>query len=137
MMGSTEYTAGTGRIAGVNGPVADVFFENGQLPKLRERLYVPVGKERRIMEVAPCEELYNNALHPYTQALLSAIPIADPEVESKREIAVLQGEVPSITRRPSGCPFHNRCPKATPRCSQELPQLHDVGGDHQVACFLY
>ena len=52
MMGSTEYTAGTGRIAGVNGPVADVFFENGQLPKLRERLYVPVGKERRIMEVA-------------------------------------------------------------------------------------
>ncbi len=91
----------------------------------------------RIMEVAPCEELYNNALHPYTQALLSAIPIADPEVESKREIAVLQGEVPSITRRPSGCPFHNRCPKATPRCSQELPQLHDVGGDHQVACFLY
>ena len=91
----------------------------------------------RVMEVATCDELYEHPLHPYTQALLSAIPVADPVVEAQREAVPIQGEVPSILKRPSGCPFHNRCPKATDRCRQETPQLHAVEGTHQVACHLY
>ena len=91
----------------------------------------------RVMEVASCDELYEHPLHPYTQALLSAIPVADPVVEAQREAVPIQGEVPSILKRPSGCPFHNRCPKATDRCRQETPQLHAVEGTHQVACHLY
>ena len=91
----------------------------------------------RVMEVATCDELYEKPLHPYTQALLSAIPVADPVVEEQREAVPIQGEVPSILKRPSGCPFHNRCPKATERCRQDVPQLHTVDGTHQVACHLY
>ena len=91
----------------------------------------------RVMEIATCDELYENPLHPYTQALLSAIPVADPVVEAQREAVPIQGEVPSILKRPSGCPFHNRCPKATERCKQETPQLHTVEGTHQVACHLF
>ena len=91
----------------------------------------------RVMEIATCDDLYENPLHPYTQALLSAIPVADPVVEEQREAVPIQGEVPSILKRPSGCPFHNRCPKATERCKQEVPQLHSVDGTHQVACHLY
>ncbi len=91
----------------------------------------------RVMEIADCDTLYENPLHPYTQALLSAIPVADPVVEASREAVPIQGEVPSILKRPSGCPFHNRCPRATERCSQEVPQLHAVDGTHEVACHLY
>ncbi len=91
----------------------------------------------RVMEIATCDELYEHPLHPYTQALLSAIPVADPVVEEQREAITIQGEVPSILKRPSGCPFHNRCPRATERCSQEVPQLHTVDGSHQVACHLF
>ncbi len=91
----------------------------------------------RIMEIAPCQELYENALHPYTQVLLSAIPVADPSVEEKREPVKIQGEVPSILKRPSGCPFHTRCPKAQKRCMEETPTLKDMGSGHQVACFLH
>ncbi len=91
----------------------------------------------RVMEIATCDELYEKPLHPYTQALLSAIPVADPVVEEQREAVPIQGEVPSILKRPSGCPFHNRCPKATERCRQDVPQLHTVDGTHQVACHLY
>ena len=91
----------------------------------------------RVMEVASCDELYEHPLHPYTQALLSAIPVADPVVEAQREAVPIQGEVPSILKRPSGCPFHNRCPKATDRCRQETPQLRTAEGTHQVACHLY
>ncbi len=91
----------------------------------------------RVMEVASCDDLYEHPLHPYTQALLSAIPVADPLVEEKREPIQIQGEVPSILKRPSGCPFHNRCPRATEACSRETPKLRTVNGDHQVACHLY
>lgn len=91
----------------------------------------------RVMEIAPCEELYEHSLHPYTQALLSAIPVADPEIEEKREVTTVQGEVPSILKRPSGCPFHNRCPQCTERCKQETPQLHEAFPGHFVACHLY
>ena len=91
----------------------------------------------RIMEIAPCDELYEHSLHPYTQALLSAIPVADPSIEEKREAIRMQGEVPSILKRPSGCPFHNRCPECTQRCMEETPVLHDVGNGHYVACHKY
>ena len=91
----------------------------------------------RVMEIATCDELYEKPLHPYTQALLSAIPVADPVVEEQREAVTIQGEVPSILKRPSGCPFHNRCPRATERCKQETPKLHTVDGEHQVACHLF
>ena len=90
----------------------------------------------RIMEIAPCDELYEKPLHPYTQALLSAIPVADPLIEEKRQLVTVQGEVPSIVKRPTGCPFHNRCPHCTDRCKTETPVLHDAGNGHQVACHL-
>lgn len=91
----------------------------------------------RVMEIAPCEELYEHSLHPYMQALLSAIPVADPEIEENREVTTVQGEVPSILKCPSGCPFHNRCPQCTERCKQETPQLHEAFPGHFVACHLY
>lgn len=91
----------------------------------------------RVMEIATCDDLYERPLHPYTQALLSAIPVADPTVEEQREAITVQGEVPSILKRPSGCPFHNRCPKCTKRCEEETPVLHDAGDGHMVACHLF
>jgi peptide/nickel transport system ATP-binding protein len=91
----------------------------------------------RVVEIADCIDLYENTLHPYTKALLSAIPVADPEVEEKRERVAIKGEVPSIRNRPKGCPFHNRCDRTTDRCRAEVPKLKDVGNGHEVACFLY
>jgi len=88
----------------------------------------------RVVEVATSEELYANPLHPYTEALLSAVPIPDPKIKRKR--IVLQGDVPNPIRPPSGCHFHTRCPIAEPRCSQEAPALKSVGGRHQVSCHL-
>lgn len=90
----------------------------------------------RVMEIAPCSALYDSPLHPYTQALLSAIPVADPVIEEQRETILMQGEVPSILNRPSGCPFHNRCPQCTQRCKEETPILRDAGDGHLVACHL-
>jgi len=86
----------------------------------------------RVVEVATAEELYANPLHPYTEALLSAVPIPDPKVKRKR--IVLQGDVPNPIRPPSGCHFHTRCPIAQPRCSVEVPALRDSGGGHMVSC---
>lgn len=91
----------------------------------------------RVMEIAECEELYRNTLHPYTRTLLSAVPVADPAVEARRERVPIRGEVPSLTNRPSGCPFHDRCPHVTDRCKKEVPTLKDTGNGHEVACFLY
>lgn len=91
----------------------------------------------RVVEVAECEELYSNTLHPYTQALLSAVPVADPDVEAARERVEIKGEVPSLTTRPKGCPFNDRCEHATDRCRQEIPHLKTLPNGHQVACFLY
>lgn len=87
-----------------------------------------------IMEVAGGKELYENPLHPYTKALLSAVPIPDPSIEEKRERIILKGDVPSPVNPPSGCCFHPRCPLAVKECSQVVPQLHDVGSGHKVAC---
>lgn len=86
----------------------------------------------RVVEAADCEALFSNPIHPYVKALLSAIPI--PDVDQKRERIILQGDVPSPLDPPSGCAFHNRCPYATPMCSQETPELVTVNDGHQVAC---
>jgi oligopeptide transport system ATP-binding protein len=88
----------------------------------------------RIMELTSSEELYDNPLHPYTRALLSAIPIPDPIAEKTRMRIVLKGEVPSPVNPPSGCHFHPRCQLAIADCSAERPLLRDVGGGHFVAC---
>ena len=91
----------------------------------------------KIMEISQRDELYKSPLHPYTQALLSAVPIPDPAVESKREVIILKGEVPSPLNPPSGCVFHTRCPKAFESCPNVVPLLEDAGGGHQVACLLF
>ena len=88
----------------------------------------------RIVEITKSRELYDNPLHPYTKALLSAIPIADPFVEETRERIILTGEVPSPLNPPPGCSFHPRCFMAIPECSQAIPPLRDIGNEHQVAC---
>ncbi|MCL4488008.1 MAG: ATP-binding cassette domain-containing protein [Chloroflexi bacterium] len=89
----------------------------------------------RIVEITDCHSLYENPLHPYTQALLSAVPIPDPFIEEKRgQMILLQGEAPSLVNPPTGCNFHPRCRLATRDCAQTRPVLHDVGKEHQVAC---
>ena len=88
----------------------------------------------RIVEVASRDDIYANPLHPYTKALLSAVPIPDPLVEASRERVVLRGEAPSPLNPPSGCVFHPRCPIAIDRCAQEAPELREVARDHWAAC---
>jgi len=88
----------------------------------------------RIVEYAPTNRLFTMASHPYTQALLSAAPIADPIKERQRLRLVLKGEPPSPLCPPSGCPFHPRCPKATYECSKSLPPLKEVALEHLSAC---
>jgi len=87
-----------------------------------------------IVEITDSEELYKNPLHPYTQALLSAVPIPDPYKERQRERIILKGDVPSLLNPPSGCPFHPRCWKAKEECYKEIPILRQVSSNHQVAC---
>jgi len=90
-----------------------------------------------IVEIADRIELYRNPLHPYTRALLSAVPIPNPALEAKRKHILLKGEVPSPLNPPSGCKFHPRCPEAHPRCSEEAPIFTDIGKtDHWAACHL-
>lgn len=88
----------------------------------------------RIVEIAASAELYDNTLHPYSKALLSAIPIPDPHIEETRERIILQGDVPSPLNPPPGCHFHTRCPVALRECSEAVPPLRDIGGGHEVAC---
>jgi oligopeptide transport system ATP-binding protein len=88
----------------------------------------------QLVEVSPAEELYTRPIMPYTEALLSAVPIPDPDLAQKRERIVLEGDVPSPIDPPSGCPFHPRCRYATEICSQVQPPLTDYGNAHLAAC---
>ena len=90
----------------------------------------------KLVELAERGELYSNPLHPYTQALLSAVPIPDPSKETKRQRTLLKGDVPSPANPPSGCRFHTRCPIAEDICKQEEPKWREVIPDHWVACHL-
>ncbi len=89
----------------------------------------------KIAELADSEKLYEKPLHPYTQALLSAVPI--PDVDHKKERVMLQGDVPSPSNPPSGCPFHTRCPKVMDVCNKVVPKFQEVEENHYVACHLY
>ena len=88
----------------------------------------------KIVELSDCDELYDNPKHPYTQALLTAVPVPDPEVEKNREHSIMSGEVPSPINPPPGCVFHPRCQIAVPNCRSEVPDLNDKGAGHWVAC---
>ena len=88
----------------------------------------------KIVEMATCDTLYEHPEHPYTQALLSAVPVPDPQVEDSRQRVILTGEVPSPLNPPSGCVFHPRCPMAVASCRHEAPALRETAPGHWVAC---
>ncbi len=90
----------------------------------------------RIVELTDRDSLYKNPLHPYTHALLSAVPIPDPPLERRRQRVILEGDVPSPANPPQGCNFNTRCPQATETCFEVEPAFEDVGGGHWVACHL-
>ena len=89
----------------------------------------------RIVEIADADDLNENPVHPYTQSLLSAVPYPDPKMAKQRQRIILEGDVPSPLRMPTGCAFRTRCKYATERCAQECPSLTDRGNGHMVACF--
>ena len=91
----------------------------------------------KIVELADRDELYQNPMHPYAQALLSAVPIPDPVVEEKRKRIILEGDVPTPVNPPKGCHFCTRCPKVMEMCHDNEPEFRDYGAGHFVACWLY
>lgn len=91
----------------------------------------------QLVETCEAEEIYVNPLHPYTKGLLSCIPVADPSLARQRERVGVEGDLPSPVNPPSGCRFHTRCPHATTKCSEEVPNLVEVSPGHNVACHLY
>ena len=91
----------------------------------------------RIVEIAKRDEIYRTPLHPYTQALLAAVPVADPSVEALRKRVTVTGEIPSALNPPSGCRFHTRCPHVSARCKTDDPALTDMGDGRAVACHLH
>ena len=91
----------------------------------------------KMVELTDRTELYNNPLHPYTRALLSAVPIPDPAIESQRRRIILEGDVPSPANPPKGCNFSTRCPRVMDICRDKEPDFKDLGSEHFVACWLY
>jgi oligopeptide transport system ATP-binding protein len=91
----------------------------------------------RIVEIATRDQLYKDPLHPYTQALLAAVPIADPELEAARGQQIIAGEIPSALRPPPGCRFHTRCPKAIDVCKKIDPPMRELVDGRAVACHLH
>lgn len=91
----------------------------------------------KMMELADADELYNNPLHPYTKALMTAIPIPDPDMEKEKRRIVLEGEVPNPINPPTGCPFRTRCAQASTKCAEEKPAIREIGKNHFVACHLF
>lgn len=89
-----------------------------------------------MVEMAPVEELFAHMQHPYTRALLSAVPIADPDLAAKSQRIVIQGDVPTPIDPPSGCPFRTRCPYAQDICAKLRPEMRDIGGGHYCACYM-
>jgi oligopeptide transport system ATP-binding protein len=89
-----------------------------------------------IVELAEADDLFDNPLHPYTKALMSAVPVADPSVEEKRQRIILEGDVPSPVHIPPGCRFHTRCPVAVEQCKVDVPSWREVRPEHFVACHL-
>jgi len=88
----------------------------------------------KIVEIADCASLFNNPHHPYTEALLAAVPSID--LESKKQNLKIKGDLPNAIDIPKGCVFYSRCPVREKRCEQSVPQLKNVNSGHQVACFL-
>ena len=91
----------------------------------------------KVVEIANRSDLYRAPKHPYTQALLSAVPMPSPDSEAAREVVLLEGEVPSPLNPPTGCPFHPRCSMARPDCRETMPVLMEQNTGHKVACHLY
>ena len=89
-----------------------------------------------LVELAESYELCNHPIHPYTQTLLSAVPLPDPEKNKTRQRILLEGDIPSPINPPSGCRFHTRCPHATDRCRQQVPELKEYAPGHLAACHL-
>ena len=89
----------------------------------------------RLIELADAEEIYNNPLHPYSQSLLSSVPIPDPKIARTNKRIVLSGDIPSPLNAPSGCPFRTRCPYAKSMCAESMPELKEVSAGHFVACY--
>ena len=89
-----------------------------------------------VVELAESYEIYKNPIHPYTKTLMSAVPIPDPVVTRSRERLILEGDIPSPINPPSGCKFHTRCPYATERCKQEIPEFKEYSSGHFAACHL-
>jgi oligopeptide transport system ATP-binding protein len=87
-----------------------------------------------LVEITTSEKLYKNPIHPYTQSLLSAIPLADPISARNKKRIILKGEIPSPINPPNGCPFRNRCPYATKTCEKFAPKLMEADKEHYVAC---
>jgi peptide/nickel transport system ATP-binding protein len=88
----------------------------------------------RVMEIADRDSLYGDPQHPYTKALLDAVPIPDPALERRRTAQVLRGEVPSPLNPPRGCVFHTRCPMASEECKRAIPELREIRPSHYAAC---